>query len=273
MSRDGTERIGSVSGRTRRWFQEVRDDSLRCGDGGAVGCGNALGRPGKGSSGNWRALLRWCSATRSLTRSRPNSLPGSPANRRWPGPWRCSSSTRPSRPGVFLVAWILRATLRQLRFEAFDRHLGMVMGGIEAALLGMVGTLFVVSLAPERGTPIFASTSGKIVGQVMNSVGPVLPDEVRHVLAPFWTTSGQRRGGETSPSVKAPFCLTLPLDPAYYSPCDRIPNARHRQRQRQSAARTIRRSLRREARESDRRRRVAIEPDDRRDGGKRTDGR
>ena len=36
--------------------------------------------------------------------------------------------------GVFLVAWVVRATLRQLRFEAFDRHLGMVLGGLEGAL-------------------------------------------------------------------------------------------------------------------------------------------
>src|SRR5258708_7960795 len=31
--------------------------------------------------------------------------------------------------GIFLVAWLVRATLRRLKFEAFDRHLGMVLGG------------------------------------------------------------------------------------------------------------------------------------------------
>ena len=30
--------------------------------------------------------------------------------------------------GVFLAAWMVRSTLRQLKFEAFDRHLGMVDG-------------------------------------------------------------------------------------------------------------------------------------------------
>ena len=93
--------------------------------------------------------------------------------------------------GIFLAAWMVRSTLRQLRFEAFDRHLGMVMGGIEGALLGLVGTLFVVSLDQPLRAPIFASPTGQIVSQVMNSVGPVLPDEARQVLAPFWnTTSG-----------------------------------------------------------------------------------
>src|SRR3984957_4500940 len=56
--------------------------------------------------------------------------------------------------GVFLAAWMVRSTLRRLRFEAFDRHLGMVMGGIEGALLGLVGTLFVVSLDQPLRAPI-----------------------------------------------------------------------------------------------------------------------
>ena len=31
--------------------------------------------------------------------------------------------------GVFFAAWLVRATLRKLKFEAFDRHLGMILGG------------------------------------------------------------------------------------------------------------------------------------------------
>ena len=50
--------------------------------------------------------------------------------------------------GVFLTAWAVRATLRRMKFESFDRHLGMLLGGLEGALLGLVVTLFVVSLAP-----------------------------------------------------------------------------------------------------------------------------
>jgi uncharacterized membrane protein required for colicin V production len=102
--------------------------------------------------------------------------------------------------GVFLAAWIVRSTLRQFRFEAFDRHLGMIMGGIEGALLGMVATLFVVSLAPQTRAAIFASPSGRIVGQAMNVVGPVLPDEVRAELAPFWNgTAGPMADSDPAP--------------------------------------------------------------------------
>jgi uncharacterized membrane protein required for colicin V production len=88
--------------------------------------------------------------------------------------------------GVFLAAWLVRATLRRLKFEAYDRHLGMVLGGLEGALLGLVITLFVVSLAPKSRGPIFASPTGKIAGKVMVTLGPVLPSEAREILAPFW---------------------------------------------------------------------------------------
>ena len=87
--------------------------------------------------------------------------------------------------GIFLVAWMIRATLRKLKFEAFDRHLGMLLGGTEGAFLGIVGTLFVVSLAPQSRGPIFSSTSGKVVRTVMATLGPVLPSEAREELAPF----------------------------------------------------------------------------------------
>ena len=55
--------------------------------------------------------------------------------------------------GVFLVAWIFRAILRRMKFEAFDRHLGMLLGGMEGAILGTVITFFVVSLAPQTRDP------------------------------------------------------------------------------------------------------------------------
>ena len=89
--------------------------------------------------------------------------------------------------GVFFVAWSVRATLKKIKFEAYDRHLGMMLGGIEGALLGIVGTLFVVSLSPVSRDPIFSSTSGRVVARVMDSAGPVLPIEVRNVLEPFWS--------------------------------------------------------------------------------------
>ena len=61
--------------------------------------------------------------------------------------------------GVYLVAWLIRATLRKLKFEAYDRHLGMILGGAEGAMLGVVATVFVVSLAPATRQPILTACS------------------------------------------------------------------------------------------------------------------
>lgn len=52
--------------------------------------------------------------------------------------------------GIFGVAWMVRGTLRKLKFEAYDRHLGMLLGGLEGVGVGLLATLFVVSLCPPR---------------------------------------------------------------------------------------------------------------------------
>jgi membrane protein required for colicin V production len=91
--------------------------------------------------------------------------------------------------GIFGIAWMVRGTLRKLRFEAYDRHLGMLLGGLEGVGVGMLATMFVVSVAPATRQPIFSSSTGRMVGTVMNNLGPVLPGEVRKVLAPHWDGS------------------------------------------------------------------------------------
>lgn len=88
--------------------------------------------------------------------------------------------------GIFGIAWMIRGTLRKLKFEAYDRHLGTLLGGLEAVGVGMLATMFVVSIAPKTRQPIFSSPTGRVVGTVMNNLGPVLPVEVRKVLAPHW---------------------------------------------------------------------------------------
>ena len=133
--------------------------------------------------------------------------------------------------GVFLMAWIVRATLRRLKFEAFDRHLGMVLGGLEGLMVGLVITLFVVSLAPQTRGPIFASPTGQVVGQVMQAVGPALPGEVRAVLAPFWNPSEGLASGEP----KAPEPMPTPT-PAGAGPGPRGPGRRARVGRRPSGA-------------------------------------
>jgi uncharacterized membrane protein required for colicin V production len=89
---------------------------------------------------------------------------------------------------VFLAAWMVRATLRRWQFEAYDHHLGMILGSLEGAIVGLVITLFVVSLSPQWRTPILTSPSGRVVCRVLNTIEPVLPGEIRTELSPFWNS-------------------------------------------------------------------------------------
>lgn len=93
--------------------------------------------------------------------------------------------------GVFLVAWTFRAILRKMKFEAFDRHLGMLLGGTEGAILGTIITFFVVSLAPQTRDPIYSSPSGKLVANIINALGPTIKAEAGDALAPFVEESKQ----------------------------------------------------------------------------------
>jgi membrane protein required for colicin V production len=106
--------------------------------------------------------------------------------------------------GVYGAARLIRGILHKLKFEAYDRHLGMLLGGGEAVFVGMVLTMFVVSLAPATRQPVFSSPTGKMVGTVMNSVGPVLPEEVRKVLAPIWEGTPSALAAVDGATAEAP---------------------------------------------------------------------
>lgn len=91
--------------------------------------------------------------------------------------------------GVFLISWTIRTTLRKLKFEAYDRHLGMVLGGLEGAVIGVVATVFVVSLAPSTRQPVLTSPSGRVVSKTLSLAQAALPERVRETLRPFWETA------------------------------------------------------------------------------------
>ena len=72
-----------------------------------------------------------------------------------------------------------------MKFAMFDRQLGGFFGGIEGAVLGIVGTMFVVGIAPASLRADRLSQAGTIVGLVMETAGPVMPEEIRKVVVPF----------------------------------------------------------------------------------------
>lgn len=124
--------------------------------------------------------------------------------------------------GVFLAAWTARTTLRKLKFEAYDRHLGMLLGGTEGAIVGLVATLAVVSLAPSTRGPIFSSPSGRVVSRAMDAVGPMLPGEIRDEVEPFWT---HLKSPDTPKPEAAEAVADLPASPSDKPPASTVDKA------------------------------------------------
>jgi membrane protein required for colicin V production len=93
---------------------------------------------------------------------------------------------------------LIRSTLKKLRFEALDHHLGMMLGGIEGAGLGLLATVFLVSLLPQTRQPVFSSPTGRVVGVVMDAVGPMLPGEFKDLLIASRRVDAQANTGDDS---------------------------------------------------------------------------
>ncbi|GAC1343796.1 MAG: hypothetical protein NVSMB14_07830 [Isosphaeraceae bacterium] len=91
---------------------------------------------------------------------------------------------------IHLAAWSARATLRKMKFEAYDRHLGMVLGGVEGAFLAVIGTIFVVGLFPTTRDSILKSPSGQGVSAALETCQTVLPNEYRQMLTKYWNGGG-----------------------------------------------------------------------------------
>src|SRR4051794_25085610 len=83
------------------------------------------------------SLILGYSASRTLSGQVASSFPGEPVVARGLAMMLIYAAVS---GGVFLVAWVVRTTLRKLQFEAYDRHLGMILGGLEGALLGLIAT-------------------------------------------------------------------------------------------------------------------------------------
>lgn len=88
--------------------------------------------------------------------------------------------------GAFLTAWLLGQGLRKLKFEAFDRHLGGVVGGVGGLSLAILATVLTISTAPDARESILTCTSGKLVSLVLETVHEALPDSLHKTMSPFW---------------------------------------------------------------------------------------
>jgi membrane protein required for colicin V production len=88
----------------------------------------------------------------------------------------------------FGVARWLRSWIEKLKFVEFDRHLGAVFGFAKGAVIALVLTFFVVTLAdraPGLRETVFHSYSGQAAAIIMDRLHPVMPRELHDVLEPY----------------------------------------------------------------------------------------
>ncbi|MFO0958547.1 MAG: CvpA family protein [Isosphaeraceae bacterium] len=88
--------------------------------------------------------------------------------------------------GIFLAAWLVRLALRKAKFEAYDRHLGGIVGAVGGMALAIVGTVLTISLAPNTRQPVLTSTSGKAINRILDTVHDALPESIHKATYPFW---------------------------------------------------------------------------------------
>jgi uncharacterized membrane protein required for colicin V production len=83
---------------------------------------------------------------------------------------------------MYLLAGAYREAMSQVRMEGFDHHLGFLLGIGKGCILCMLMAFFGIGLSDRSRESILATRSGAISAEVMRTVEPLLPGEVRDLL-------------------------------------------------------------------------------------------
>lgn len=87
--------------------------------------------------------------------------------------------------GVYTVARSVRNVIEKFKMEAYDRHLGAILGGVKGLLLCLVITFFLVAMSPPAREHIRLSHSGYMAAVLMDKMHTVMPPAVHDALAPY----------------------------------------------------------------------------------------
>ena len=85
----------------------------------------------------------------------------------------------------FGIARVLRGWIERAKFQEFDRHLGGIFGLIKGALVAVMLTFFVVTLSEGMRATVLASYSGHASAVIMQTLRPVMPQELGNVIDPY----------------------------------------------------------------------------------------
>lgn len=86
---------------------------------------------------------------------------------------------------VYLVVRSFRGSLEKLRLEEFDRHLGLILGGVKGVLFTIAITLGLVSLFPSIRPTILESESSTIAARILHTIYPILPTAAIEIIDPY----------------------------------------------------------------------------------------
>lgn len=100
--------------------------------------------------------------------------------------------------GVYLVARSVRESVQRLKLEAFDAHLGAILGGVKGVLFTIAITLGLITFFPNSREMILASETSSVAARILHRISPILPQQMNVVLRPYIEKLGPL------PEVEAP---------------------------------------------------------------------
>ncbi|MBX7165495.1 MAG: CvpA family protein [Pirellulales bacterium] len=91
--------------------------------------------------------------------------------------------------GTSFVVWLLfrvvAGTIDRVKLKEFDRQVGGLFGIAKGVLLCVVITFFAVTLSEAMRKQVLQSQSGTYIARFIDWADPIMPAEVREVLAPY----------------------------------------------------------------------------------------
>ncbi|RMG38411.1 MAG: hypothetical protein D6725_07205, partial [Planctomycetota bacterium] len=85
----------------------------------------------------------------------------------------------------FSVARVLSGWAERLRFRAYDRHLGALVGLLKGIVVSVIAICFLVTIIPATRDAVLRSRSGRVAAVILDAVHPALPPEIHEIVHPY----------------------------------------------------------------------------------------
>ncbi|HUQ69442.1 MAG TPA: CvpA family protein [Planctomycetaceae bacterium] len=86
---------------------------------------------------------------------------------------------------VYLFVRSLRESLERMKLVEFDRHLGGLLGAVKGVLFTVALTIGLITISDDARDIILKSESVTIAARIMNTISPILPDQLNNLVKPY----------------------------------------------------------------------------------------